>query len=83
MRFLILVLLGYILYRVVRKYISITQRGEQTRGEGPVDEMVQDPACKTYIPRRDALRRVMGGKEFFFCSRECADRFEREMRARQ
>jgi YHS domain-containing protein len=38
--------------------------------------MVQDPSCKTYIPKRDARRKVIEGKEYFFCSKDCADRFE-------
>jgi YHS domain-containing protein len=41
-----------------------------------VDEMVQDPFCKTYIPRREAVRRRVGGQEHFFCSEECARKFE-------
>ena len=80
MRLLILILLGYILYRVVRRYLGPGLKDQQVRGDGSVDEMVQDPSCKTYIPRRDAIRKVINGEEFFFCSAECAHRFERETR---
>ncbi len=45
-----------------------------------VDEMVQDPFCKTYIPLRSAQRKVIQGQEYFFCSKECADSFEKEMK---
>ena len=82
-KFLILIFLVFFLYRAVRKYISIGQKTEQGPGDGPVDEMVQDPSCMTYIPRRSAQRKVVGGKEFFFCSKECAEKFEKEMRAQQ
>ncbi|MFO7986745.1 MAG: YHS domain-containing protein [Desulfatiglandaceae bacterium] len=81
-RLLILAFLVYLFYRVVRRYLGQGEMRDRERGQGtgagPVDEMVQDPVCKTYIPRRDAQRKVIGGKEYFFCSKECADQFERE-----
>ena len=56
MRLLILILLAFLLYRVVRKYIPLGQKPERNAGGGPVDEMVQDPSCMTYIQRRSAQR---------------------------
>ena len=82
-KFLLLIFLGFFLYRAVRKYMLLGQKPEQSPGDGPVDEMVQDPSCMTYIPRRGAQRKVVGGKEFFFCSKECAEKFEKEMRAQR
>ena len=79
-KFLVLIFLIFLLYRAVRKYMPLGQKTEQRAEGGPVDEMVQDPSCLTYIPRRDARRKVIGGKEFFFCSNECAEKFETEMR---
>lgn len=82
LRLLIVIFLIYLLYRVVRRYLGAgqthRQRDVRDSEEGPVDEMVQDPACGTYIPRRDAHRKVIGGREYFFCSRECEERFEKE-----
>jgi uncharacterized protein len=77
-KLLILIFLGYIAYRVVRKYLSPGARPEPgpPPEAGSVDEMVQDPSCLTYIPRRTAVRRMVKGKEYFFCSEACADRFE-------
>jgi len=84
MRLLILIFLAFLLYRVVRKYMPpLGQKTEHSAGDGPVAEMVQDPSCMTYIPRRSAQRKVVGGKEFFFCSKECAEKFEKEMKAQR
>jgi len=82
MRLIILIFLAYLAYRLVRKYLprSDGQRSGMTTDGGAIDEMVQDPACKTYIPRRTAYRRVVDGTEYFFCSRECAEKFERELK---
>ena len=78
MRLIILVLLGYLLYRLVRGFFKSGQRITRNDKGGVIDEMVQDPVCKTYIPLRDAQRRIVGGREYFFCSKECADKFESE-----
>lgn len=82
-KFLIFIFLGFLLYRAVRKYMPLGQKPDQSAGDGPVDEMVQDPSCMTYIPRRSAQRKIVAGKEFFFCSKECAEKFEKEMREQQ
>ena len=50
----------------------------KTENSGVIDEMVKDPFCDTYIPVRDAKRRVINGREYFFCSEACADKFQKE-----
>lgn len=78
MRILILIILIYLLYRLIRGYAGRGRDIERTEDGGVIDEMVQDPFCKTYIPRRDSVRRVVGGKAYYFCSLQCADDFEKE-----
>lgn len=76
-RFLIILLLAYLAYKVLRWLLSSpTKLGKENELSSPT-ELVQDPVCKTYIPIRDAEKRVIGGKKYYFCSRECADSFER------
>ena len=43
----------------------------------PRDELVKDPVCQTYVVMSRAIRSEAGGAPLFFCSRECAARFER------
>jgi YHS domain-containing protein len=80
LRLLVIAGLGYLLYRVVKSFLPLSGRLNKTRTNGVIDEMVQDPQCKTYIPRREAQRKVIDGKEYFFCGKECADKFEKEVR---
>ena len=56
------------------------RRVPKNDNRGAVDEMVQDPFCKAYFPLRDSERRVIGGKEHLFCSKECADEYERRLK---
>jgi len=81
MRLLIFAFFAYILYRVIKGVLSSGQRPVSRDDRGTIDEMVQDPLCKTYIPLRGALRKTIAGKEYFFCSSECAERFKKEIQA--
>ena len=69
-------ILAYLLYRIVKGVFSPKATVNRGRTQGIVDEMVQDPFCKTYVPRRDSVRRVIQGQEVLFCSDDCADKYE-------
>jgi YHS domain-containing protein len=76
-RLIIIVVLGYIAYRVVRSFI-LKKELPPIQPKGAIDEMVQDPQCKVYVPMRQAERRIVGGKTYYFCSASCADEFEKK-----
>ena len=78
LRLVIILGLAYLLYRVVRTMIMSPRDGPSDRGGGGVSSMVQDPFCKTYIPLRDAVKKVIGGETHYFCSEECLDKFEQK-----
>lgn len=78
MRLLIFILLAYVLYRILRGFIAPVLKAKDGDHEGTVDVMVQDPSCQTYIPMRGAKRKVIEGKEYYFCCRECCEKFEQE-----
>jgi YHS domain-containing protein len=77
-RLLIVLVLIFLLYLILRGLL--TSDGGKKGGErgGSIDELVQDPVCKTYIPLKEAHRKVIGGKEVFFCSKTCANKFKDE-----
>jgi YHS domain-containing protein len=74
-RIIFLAVLAYILYRLVKGVFSSRTKIDRRKPGGVIDEMVQDPFCGTYIPRRESVRRVIEGQEHLFCSDECADKF--------
>ena len=76
-RLLIILFLAYLGYRLVKRLLMPQERIERRRNAGVIDEMVQDPQCKTYVPSREAVRRIVKGEEYHFCSKECADAFEK------
>jgi YHS domain-containing protein len=41
----------------------------------PLDELVKDPVCQTYVLRSRAVRRPARGGTRYFCSSACAKRY--------
>jgi uncharacterized protein len=78
MRYLVLAIALYILYRIVRGLLGTRREEPKEPERGAVEELVQDAHCKVYVPRRDSVERVIGGRQYFFCSEECAKKYELE-----
>jgi YHS domain-containing protein len=80
MRLLIGLVLGYFIYWLTKKVAQSLglwpQAGRFPENKGP-DVLVQDPVCRTFIPRSDALRGEKDGKVYFFCSEGCLKKFQR------
>jgi YHS domain-containing protein len=58
-----------------------SQKFGKQRGPGDkiiTDEMVSDPYCKVYIPKRDAIKTTVAGKTLYFCSKECKKKYLEE-----
>lgn len=41
-----------------------------------MSEMAKDPICGMVIPKDRAIKRVVGGREYYFCSQGCVKTFE-------
>lgn len=79
MRLIVFAVLCYLLYRLIRGIFLTApkQQGRREPASGPtiVDEMVIDPVCRVYIPRREALTARVQGETVFFCSQECMKKY--------
>ena len=81
LRFVALAVLALLIFLILRASVQAFLRG--LRGGGTprsvrragLDELVKDPVCETYIPRRKAIARGSGPDVRFFCSAACADKF--------
>ena len=79
-KFLLYLGLGYMAYLIIKPLAR--SLGLWPQAPRPVaqdqepDLLVQDPVCKTFIPRREALRTEKGGTTYFFCSEGCLKRFQ-------
>ena len=82
MRLIILAVLFYLLYRLIRGFIGSNAKSRQDFGrwkdsETIDDEMVKDPQCNTYFPKKDMIPYKVNGKILYFHSEECKSEYIR------
>ena len=77
-RLILLILFFLLLYTILRYLIKgvLVHRKILGRESGP-EELVQDPYCQTYIPRRTAVRKRIAGRMLYFCNQECLKNYLR------
>jgi uncharacterized protein len=68
------------LFWLILKIVNFITSSSQSRKRPPQQKrlsgvMVKDEICNTYIPKEEALREVKDGREHFFCSRVCRNKF--------
>jgi YHS domain-containing protein len=76
LRLIILAAVLYLLYRILKGMLVSKKREVKTDRGDIIDDLVQDPQCKLYIPSRSSVKRVITGRNYSFCSEECARRFQ-------
>ena len=76
-RLAVLAGLLYLLYRLLTAGERTRRRQERQEGPSAVDDiLVEDPVCHTYVPQNGAETCRRNGKTFYFCSKECRNKFE-------
>lgn len=80
-RFIIIAITSYLGFKLVQKiasqFFSWKIPEAPPRPEVESEELVQDPVCKVFVPRRNALKAHKNGADFFFCSEGCRKKFLR------
>jgi YHS domain-containing protein len=75
-RWIILFIVGYLAYQFLKRFLASPRLPKKNPPEQIQDEMVQDPVCKVYLPKRQALvLNVPKGEPQYFCSTECREKF--------
>ncbi|MGD9096502.1 MAG: hypothetical protein PVF97_00370 [Desulfobacterales bacterium] len=77
LKFVILGLVAYVFFRALKKWISGggASGRPQTTGRAADDVLIQDPVCKTYFTQRDGVHLRHGGRDLYFCSPKCRERY--------
>jgi len=76
LRFILFVILGLILYYALRFLIrDVASPKKRMSRESEPEELVRDPYCQTYIPKRSAVKKKIAGRDYYFCNTECLKRF--------
>lgn len=88
LRILILAVLFYIGYRLIRANFIKSSDSEEEKdepthsGEAITDVLVEDPVCHKLVPKEQAYRLEADDGAHYFCSKECGDKFNAEREGR-
>ena len=79
LRIIFYAVLAYFVLRVFRFFQTLGKRTIPTQRSSKKLSgiMVKDEICQTYLPKEDAIREIRKGKEYFFCSKECQKKFQK------
>jgi YHS domain-containing protein len=90
-RFLVILFLIYVGLRALKALVNPGRRGRrdddygsEVRGSAadgklPVtDEMLKDPHCGVYFPRKEGVPLNVDGETLYFCSIRCRDAYQQE-----
>jgi YHS domain-containing protein len=65
-----------IVMRVLSEIFNPRPAGPRIETQVPLSgELKKDPACGTYIAAATSLRENVGGETFYFCSKQCRDKY--------
>lgn len=80
-RIIIIAIVIYLLYKIIRIFRKAKSAGvnrpKPLFKTKPVtgEDLVEDPACHTYIPLSQAFKKEIAGKNHYFCSKECCESY--------
>jgi uncharacterized protein len=77
---ILLAVIIYILFKWLRLSPPAARKARTFKRQGspqdsPVEEMVQDPVCGTWVPASQAVILTREKETFYFCSEDCRDKF--------
>lgn len=76
LRIIFYAVLFYLIYQLIRFFQAIYKATKPSPPKKTLPGiMVKDEICNTYIPKEDAIREVYQGREYFFCSKECQQKY--------
>ncbi|WP_447978677.1 YHS domain-containing protein [Candidatus Nitrospira bockiana] len=79
-RLLLILALLIVLYFLIKKAIrEFNARALSQSGTAPPNQMIQDPVCRTYVPKGTAVAASIGGQTYYFCSEACARTFRKQL----
>ena len=78
-RFIILFIVAYVLYRSLKSWMfpgASSEKSVPGKSATKIDDvMIKDPFCESYFPKRNAVHLNFHGKDLFFCSTQCKDKY--------
>lgn len=67
----------YLRLKFLERIKEMFGENSASKGGGQVADMVKDPQCGSFISVDNGVKVEKDGKEFYFCSKECAEKFSK------
>jgi len=78
-RLLISIAVIYILYKILKTFRQLkAEKSENRTPSSAGEDLVEDPVCHTYVPLSQAYKKEIDGRIYYFCSKDCSDKFPLE-----
>jgi len=81
-RLIFFLIIVYLIYYLFKRFVSGIFRPRPPKRQKhlpPItDELVKDPVCGTYVPKKEAIVYGRRGKLYYFCSKECLEKFKQQ-----
>jgi len=78
-RFFVFIILFYLLYKIIKTVQqSKPEKSENYQFKSSADggeDLIEDPVCHTYVPLSQAYKKEISGKNHYFCSQQCSDKY--------
>jgi len=74
-RIIFFTILFFIFYYVLLNLFKVILTPRRRTSQSEPEELVQDPYCKVYIPKRSAVRKKIDRSTFYFCNQECLENY--------
>jgi len=77
-RIIFYALLIYVILKLFRLFQKPSSSSRQRNIENKVKHrgiMVKDEVCDVYLPKDEAIKTIFQGKEYYFCSEKCKQKF--------
>ena len=78
-KYIILFVVLILLYRSIKSRMfpaASSRRPVSSKAAAEIhDVMIKDPFCEVYFPKRNGVHLNFGGKDLYFCSNQCKDKY--------
>jgi YHS domain-containing protein len=80
MRIIIWLILGYLGYRIIKKFLA--DRNTSPHGKVSGIETFQDPVCGVYVAADDAVVGRLDEQRIYFCSVGCLEKYQEQLQTK-
>jgi len=82
MRIIFYILLAVSIYYLLKSIFKSNPSVKKTTSNSLwqiQDELVKDPMCGVYIPKKKAMVAKIKGRVYYFCSKKCMEEYKKQL----